>query len=174
MINNENSVGILNTAEHWKKHLDLKRRAIFPKEIFATNQQPAIIESTVPWEERIEEAHERKRLKYEELTAECRERKWKSWSLPLEVGCRGFACQSLWNMAKMLNMCTSWKTGRDGIYVLIEEDKWRLGEWVTSSRLSLINSVGAPSEVVMEVLKQPRKKNTTSRWYWRVYRRFIM
>jgi hypothetical protein len=38
------------------------------------------IELTVPWENRIEEAHERKRLKYEELIAEYRERKWKSWT----------------------------------------------------------------------------------------------
>jgi hypothetical protein len=92
------------------------RRAIFPKEIFTTNQRPdivtwskiskqvIIIELTVPWEERIEEAHERKRLKYEELIAQCRERKWKNWSMPVEVGCRGFAGQSLWNMAKMLGM----------------------------------------------------------------------
>jgi hypothetical protein len=50
---------------------------------------------TVPWEEIIKEAHERKRLKYEGLIAECRERKWKSWSMPVEEGCRGFAGQSL-------------------------------------------------------------------------------
>jgi hypothetical protein len=52
----------------------------------------------------MEEAHERKRLKYEELIAENVERKWKTWSMPVEVGCRGFVGQSLWRMAKTLGV----------------------------------------------------------------------
>jgi hypothetical protein len=43
----------------------------------------------------------------------------------------------------------------------MKEDKLRLGKQVTSFRLRMINSVSTPSEVVMEVPKQPRKKVTT-------------
>jgi hypothetical protein len=68
-------------------------------------RQVIIIELTVPWEERIEEAQrKRKRLKYEELIAECAERKWKTWSMPVEVSCKGFVCQSLWRMTKTLGV----------------------------------------------------------------------
>jgi hypothetical protein len=42
-----------------------------------------LIETRVPWEERIEEAHKGKRLKYERLIAECAERKWKTCSMPV-------------------------------------------------------------------------------------------
>ncbi|XP_035768510.1 soluble scavenger receptor cysteine-rich domain-containing protein SSC5D-like [Neolamprologus brichardi] len=54
-----------------------------------------MLELTVPWEERIEEANERKRGKYQELVQECRGRGWKTFYEPIEVGCRGFAGRSL-------------------------------------------------------------------------------
>ena len=37
-----------------------------------------LLELTVPWEDRIEEANERKRAKYSELTTECRSNGWKA------------------------------------------------------------------------------------------------
>ncbi|TWW74688.1 hypothetical protein D4764_14G0006910 [Takifugu flavidus] len=49
----------------------------------------------VAWEERIEEANERKRAKYQELVEECRGRGWRTFYEPIEVGCRGFAGRSL-------------------------------------------------------------------------------
>ena len=45
-----------------------------------------VIELTVPWEEGCEEAHERKSAKYEELMEKGRERGWKTWLFPVEVG----------------------------------------------------------------------------------------
>lgn len=54
-----------------------------------------ILELTVPWEEEIEEASERKWAKYQELMGECRERSWRTFYEPIEVGCRGFAGRSL-------------------------------------------------------------------------------
>ncbi|TWW62332.1 hypothetical protein D4764_04G0009790 [Takifugu flavidus] len=54
-----------------------------------------MLELTVPWEERIEEANERKRAKYQELVEECRGRGWRTFYEPIEVGCRGFAGRSL-------------------------------------------------------------------------------
>ena len=55
-----------------------------------------ILELTVPWEERTDEAHERKRSKYQELAEMCREKGYKTWIFPVEVGCRGFPAQSVW------------------------------------------------------------------------------
>lgn len=49
-----------------------------------------LIELTVPLEEGIEAAFERKKARYSELAAECREAGWKTNIYPVEVGCRGF------------------------------------------------------------------------------------
>ena len=54
-----------------------------------------MLELTVPWEERMEEAFERKREKYESLVNDCHKQGWKARCLSVEVGCRGFAGQSL-------------------------------------------------------------------------------
>ncbi|KAK7930596.1 hypothetical protein WMY93_006991 [Mugilogobius chulae] len=49
-----------------------------------------MLELTVPWEERMEEANERKSDKYEELKSNCQNRGWRAKCWPVEVGCRGF------------------------------------------------------------------------------------
>ncbi|KAJ8014600.1 hypothetical protein DPEC_G00017320 [Dallia pectoralis] len=54
-----------------------------------------LLELTVPWEDRIEEAKERKGAKYVELEEECWNNGWRARCEPIEVGCRGFAGQSL-------------------------------------------------------------------------------
>ena len=47
------------------------------------------------WEEYITLANERKRSKYQELVEQCQQKSWKIHYDPVEVGCRGFAGQSL-------------------------------------------------------------------------------
>ena len=42
----------------------------------------------------IEEAFERKNLKYAELVAEVRERDWQAHTIPVEIGGRGFVAKS--------------------------------------------------------------------------------
>jgi len=98
-------------TDDWELLVDL-----FPPEITSTTRHPdmvlwskkahtgVIIELTIPWEENIEAAHERKMLKYQELTSDCREKGWKTWCMAIEVGCRGFAGQSLWRCARMLGI----------------------------------------------------------------------
>ncbi|CAC5382484.1 unnamed protein product [Mytilus coruscus] len=66
--------GLLGTATDWQMLVDLKQKLQFPPQIAVTNQRPDIViwsastkqaillELTVPWEERIEDANERKRL----------------------------------------------------------------------------------------------------------------
>src|SRR4029434_7588942 len=88
--------------QEWSMRVDLGRQLQFPSEITTTSLRPDIvvwstkvktallIELTVPWEEGIE----RKKTKYSELAAECREAGWKTTIYPVEVGCRGFVGQS--------------------------------------------------------------------------------
>lgn len=89
-------------SQEWSMKVDLDRKLQFPTEITTTTLRPdivawsakaravALIELTVPTEEGIEAAFERKKAKYSELAAECREAGWKTTIYPVEVGCRGF------------------------------------------------------------------------------------
>ena len=59
-----------------------------------------MLELTVPWEERMEEASGRKREKYAELVEDCRNRGWHARCLPIEVSrgkglCREVTLQGL-------------------------------------------------------------------------------
>ncbi|XP_073731592.1 uncharacterized protein [Misgurnus anguillicaudatus] len=108
--------GLLATAQDWQLNVDLGRQLKFPENIAVTTLRPDIVlvsektrqvvllELTVPWEDRMEEAFERKRAKYEELAAERRSRGWRTRCYPIEVGCRGFVGQSLIRALKMLGV----------------------------------------------------------------------
>ncbi|XP_061778568.1 uncharacterized protein LOC133569990 [Nerophis ophidion] len=108
--------GILATASDWEMRVDLKKQLKFPEEIAHTTLRPDIvlwskgtkqvvlIELTVPWEERIEEAYERKLKKYQTLILKSQLNGWKAWNLPVEVGCRGFAGRSLWRALGLLGV----------------------------------------------------------------------
>ncbi|KAL7387592.1 hypothetical protein ABVT39_025839 [Epinephelus coioides] len=86
--------------------VDVGRRLAFPPEIATTTLRPDmilwspslkkvfIIELTVLWEDSVDEAYERKRLRYAELTAEAQHRSWNTEVHPVEVGCRGFMAAS--------------------------------------------------------------------------------
>ena len=49
-----------------------------------------LVELTVPFEANIDEASQRKIVRYEDLVKECAFDGWKTWHSPIEVGCRGF------------------------------------------------------------------------------------
>ncbi|TWW77675.1 hypothetical protein D4764_12G0010650 [Takifugu flavidus] len=80
------TTGLLHTAPDWQLHVDLGKQLILPQHIVTTSLRPDMIiiseaskhlnmlELLVPWEERIEEANERKRAKYQELVEECKGR----------------------------------------------------------------------------------------------------
>lgn len=59
-----------------------------------------IVELTVPWEEAIDEAYERKKLRYSHLAAEAEGRGWTVKVRPVEVGCRGFVANSTVRLLK--------------------------------------------------------------------------
>ncbi len=58
------------------------------------------MELTVPWEEAIDEAFERKRLRYADLASEAEVRGWKVNVRPVEVGCRGVVASSTIKLLK--------------------------------------------------------------------------
>ena len=78
----------------------------FPVTVAASSRRPDIviwseeikavflIELTVPWEEALDEAHERKLEKYALLQEECIQNGWRCQVRPVEVGCRGFVGKS--------------------------------------------------------------------------------
>lgn len=63
--------------------------------LLGTSIQVVMLELTVPWEDRMEEAAERKHARYADLVEDCCKQRWRTWCLPIEVGCRGFAGRSL-------------------------------------------------------------------------------
>lgn len=96
----------LTPGKEWQMRVDFKKQLVLPKEILITSVHPEtvlwlsvekrvlLIELTIPWEEGMTAAHERKYLKYTELAAKCREAEWAARILPMEVGCRGFVGRS--------------------------------------------------------------------------------
>ncbi|XP_035862163.1 uncharacterized protein LOC118496075 [Sander lucioperca] len=98
--------GRLGRARDWMLLADLDKKLCFPAEIAATNLRPDlvlwsallklvnIIKLTVPWEGAVEEAYERKRLRYAELAADAQQQGWNVKVCPVEVGCRGFIATS--------------------------------------------------------------------------------
>lgn len=93
---------ILRPGKEWKMLADMRRQLVFPREITTTTLRPHIvmwsavdrevhmIKLTIPWEEGMAAAHERKHLKYSNLAVECQEVGWRARVYPVKVGSRGF------------------------------------------------------------------------------------
>ncbi|XP_069103824.1 uncharacterized protein [Argopecten irradians] len=83
--------GILATARDWEMRADIHQKIGFPAEVASTplrpnvvlwsrsSKQVVLVELTVPWEDRMEEANERKQQKYQQLVEEYQYRGWKTW-----------------------------------------------------------------------------------------------
>ena len=107
---------LLTPGAAWKMEVDLGRQLHFPQEICSTTLRPdavlwsaavksaTLIELTVPWEEGLEAAYERKKAKYADLVAECRESGWSVKLYPVEVGARGFVGRSTSRLLKDLGL----------------------------------------------------------------------
>lgn len=91
--------GLLAAAADWELRVDLGKQLLFPEHIASTTLHPDMVifsnstkkmimaELTVPWEERMDEARERKRAKHQELTEQCGSNGWTTLCEPFEVGC---------------------------------------------------------------------------------------
>ena len=112
----QRNTGILSSAVDWKVQTDIGSQLSIPRKIVDTNLRPdmiivsesaksiVLVELTVPWEDRIEEAHELKRAKYEPLLLDAQQNGWKTFSFPIEVGCKGIVGKSTTGMFKSLGM----------------------------------------------------------------------
>lgn len=126
-------------AKDWQLQVDLGGRLVVPQEIVNTNLRPDIvywltcqqvvyfIELTVPWESSLEEAYERKKLKYEELRAEAEQRGWKARVCPVEVGWRGFVGRSVIALLGELGVCS--KNLRKTVKEMSEEAA-KASQWI--------------------------------------------
>ncbi|XP_078603950.1 uncharacterized protein LOC144877779 [Branchiostoma floridae x Branchiostoma japonicum] len=100
----------------WEMTVDLDTRLTFPRTICETTLRPdivlwsptqrtvVIVELTVPWEENVQAAFERKKLKYQDLVQQCVENSWRALLYPVEVGCRGFVGTSITRLCRELSL----------------------------------------------------------------------
>ncbi|XP_054628013.1 uncharacterized protein LOC129179159 [Dunckerocampus dactyliophorus] len=138
--------GYLTSAVDWDLRVDLDKQLKFPDHITATSLRPDIVlasvssrqvlllELTVPWEDCIEEANERKRSKYQELVEQCLRAGWKARCEPIEVGCRGFAGRSLCKVFTLLGItgAAKWKAIKSTMEAAERASRWL---WIRRSDL---------------------------------------
>jgi len=103
---NRHVSSIFDGSAGWRIACDLEHQLVFPTEITLTAQRPDIViwsvnqkkvfivELTVPFEENLDWAHQRKLEKYEDLREQCVRNGWITNVFPIEVGCRGFITNS--------------------------------------------------------------------------------
>ena len=105
------SCDALRCASDWVFLFDLEDALIFPPEIAATLQRPGIvifshalgqvilIELTVPQEDRVRDAHERKKTRFLPLLSLCQSTRWNATHFPVKVGSWGFCCLFAYQMS---------------------------------------------------------------------------
>ncbi len=119
--------------------VDLGRQLHFPEEICnatlwpdlvlwsSTGRSALLFVLTVPWEEGFEAAHERKRAKYVDLVAECREGGWSVKLYPVEVGPRGFVGAT---MTRLLKDLRCWRARLHRATRELSEEAERASVWL--------------------------------------------
>jgi hypothetical protein len=139
---------ILNGVSDWKLEVDLGKKLVFPS-IVHTNLRPDIvlwsqtgrklimIELTVPWETRCEEAFERKKGKYSDLLHQYKEKGWQASLFPIEVGVRGFCSQSVHRLTTAIGtsgrdrrriiqrLCQAAERASSWLWLRREEKSWK-------------------------------------------------
>ena len=97
----------------------------------ASTQQLIMVELTVPYESRMEEAHIYKREKYMNLTKELENARYKAVVMPVEVGARGFVGSSVYDLLTKLSICGNKRTKALKLLAEIAENSSR---WIWSRR----------------------------------------
>ena len=100
------SIAILLQANDWTFLYDLEGQLQFPIEAAVTSLRPDVVwfsrssktivllELTVPLEDNVHQAHDRKTTKYSALVTACEENGFKTHMFALEVGCLGYCPHS--------------------------------------------------------------------------------
>ena len=115
--------GLLSDADDWECAADLKGwTTSYPEVIKKTGLRPDIvvssqtakeillIELTVPYESRIDDAHVYKTEKYSDLAKELREDGFKTKVMAVEVGARGFVAASTYSLLQQLSTSSRSRT----------------------------------------------------------------
>ena len=90
-----------------------------------------LVELTVPHEDNIDAAKDRKDKRYSELLNECEEAGWIADHFSIEVGCRGFVGN---RMRKWLSVIGLPKTKRISIIKEIQETVEKASHWIWLKR----------------------------------------
>ncbi|GFO21235.1 reverse transcriptase [Plakobranchus ocellatus] len=91
----------------WERHPDVIRKTASRPDIVihsASTQQIIMVELTVPYESRMEEAHAFKEAKYLELTKELKKDGYEAKVMPVEIGARGFVGSSAYGLLSKLSI----------------------------------------------------------------------
>ena len=143
---------LMSSAPDWQLRVDLGKQLKFPFHVTSSRLRPDIVlfsdstkqvvllELTVPWEEHMEEAFERKLGKYQDLLDNCRVNGWRTYCFPVEIGCRGFAGQS--TIRALTRLGITGQKRRKAIQLILDAvekaTKWiwinRANEWSNSQK----------------------------------------
>ena len=118
----------------WESHPSIIKETRLRPDIVihsASTQQLIMVELTVPYENRMEEAHIYKREKYMNLTKELENAGYKAVVMPVEVGARGFVGSSVYDLLTKLSVCGNKRTKALKILAEIAENSSR---WIWSRR----------------------------------------
>ena len=90
-----------------------------------------MVELTVPYENRMEEAHIYEREKHLNLSKELENAGYKAVVMPVEVGARGFGRSSVYDFLTKLSICGNQRTKALKLLAKIAEKGFR---WIWSRR----------------------------------------
>ena len=108
---------LLDGCDDWVVSADLPGWEDYPRIIKETKLRPDIVihsastkqiimvELTVPYESRMEEANTYKRAKYSDLTRELEKSGYSARVMPVEIGARGFVGASAYDLLSKLSIC---------------------------------------------------------------------
>ena len=135
--------GLLDGFDDWKFAADLPGWESYPAAIKETRKRPDIVissdlskqiimvELTVPYETRMEEANIFKKEKYSDLSKELERSGYRSTVLPVEIGARGFVGTSAYDLLSKLDIRGNKRTR---ILKLLAETAENSSRWICNRR----------------------------------------
>ncbi|GFO14204.1 polyprotein [Plakobranchus ocellatus] len=118
----------------WERHPDVIRKTALRPDIVihsASTQQIIMVELSVPYESRMEEAHAFKEGKYLDLTKELKKDGYEAKVMPVEIGARGFVGSSAYGLLSKLSIGGNKRT-KD--LRLLAETAENSSRWIWSRR----------------------------------------
>ncbi|GFR84991.1 polyprotein [Elysia marginata] len=104
---------VQQSQQEWDKHSDVIRRTTLRPDIVIhapSTQQRIMVELTVPYESRMEQAHTYKKEKYLVLTKELEENGYRAKIMPIEISAREFGGSSAYDPLSKLSISGNKRT----------------------------------------------------------------